>query len=246
MTLQSTLAHADDANRRCRKTSSRRRSDLRFLNVEQFDTIRVMRPSVMITVKIVLLLLFAIGPVTAVVLAFPFVSTLFVLGLVAAWLVAPSWGPWLYVGTCLGLMQWRAHLLYLSRMKMSVYVSSPSMAEQNTASVWLAVGAAVGGIRSFAGGDMTWAVLGGLLALTLFGLQGILFPSPVMISQACGYPMVSLTELQLLHRQPATLQLLLDKIDYPTLLRFKREARKSGGFGTDLARFLEEKEASDP
>ena len=190
----------------------------------------------MITVKIVLLLLFTVVPVVPVVLALPFVSTLFVLGLVAAWLAAPSWGSWLYVGSCLGLMQWRAQELYLSRLRMSVYVSSPSMAEQNSASVWLAVGAAVGGIRSFAGGDMTWAVLGGLVALTLFGLQGILFPSPAMISQACGYPMVSLTELQL----------LLDKIDYPTLLRFNREARKSGGFGKDLARFLEEKEASDP
>ncbi len=200
----------------------------------------------MITVKIVLLLLFALFPFAAVMLAFPFVSPLFVLGLVAAWLAAPSWGPWLYVGTCLGLMLWRAELLYLRRMRMPVYVPSPTMAIQNTASVCLAVGAAVGGIRSFAGGDITWAVSGGLVALTLFCLQGILFPSPLMISQACGYPVVSLTELQLLHRQPATLQLLLDKIDYPTLLRFKREARKSGGFGTDLARFLEEKEASDP
>ena len=188
----------------------------------------------MIAVKIILLLLFAVGPVVSVVLAMPFVSTLFVLGLVAAWLAAPSWGSWLYVGSCLGLMQWRAYLLYLSRLRMSVYVSSPSMAEQNRASVWLAAGAAVGGIRSFAGGDMTWAVLGGLVALTLFGLQGILFPNPAVISQACGYPTVSLTELQL----------LLDKIDYQTLLRFNREARKSGAFGMDLARFLEERQTS--
>jgi hypothetical protein len=134
----------------------------------------------MIAVKIVLLLVFAVFPVVAVVLAFPLVSTLFVLGLVAAWLAIPSWGPWLYVGCCLGLMQWRAELLYLSRTRMSVYVSSASMAEQNSASVLLAVGAVVGGIRSFAAGDTTWAVLGGLVALHTF------WPAGDSLPQSCN------------------------------------------------------------
>lgn len=191
----------------------------------------------MIMVKILLLLVLAVLPVVPVVLAMPLVSGVLVVGLVGVWMVAPSWGPWLYVGSSLSLIQWRAWQLCVKRLRMSIYVSSPSMGTQNSSSVWLSIGAAIGGIRSFVGGDLTGAVLGGLVAVLLFGLQGILFPNPAMISQACGYPMVSSEELVR----------LLEKADYPTLLRFNRQARKAGIFGpmlaVELARLLEEKES---
>ncbi len=124
---------------------------------------------------------------------------------------------------------------------MSVYVFSLSMAMQNSSSTWLAIGAAIGAIRSLAGrNDLTGALLGGIVAVLLFGLQAILFPNPTVITQACGYPNVSPEDVP-------SLMSLLEKADYPTLLKFDREARRAGIFGpmlaAELAKVLEEKES---
>jgi len=183
----------------------------------------------MVAVKIALLVLLTLVPVTPVLLSLPVMSVVVVVALAAAWLLIPSWGPWIYVGGSLGLIQWRVWQLYLQHLKMSVYVSSPSMAIQNRSAVWLAVGAAAGAIRSFAAGDIAWTVIGALLAILLFGLQGVLFPDAAVISQVCGYPLISLEELQS----------LLDRVDYPTLLAFNKASKKSGGFGMDLSHYLD-------
>ena len=102
------------------------------------------------------------------------------------------------------------------------------MAIQNRSAVWLAVGAAAGATRSFAAGDIAWTVIGMLLAIFLFALQGLLFPNATVISQVCGYPLISLEELQS----------LLDRVDYPTLLAFNKASKKSGAFGMDLSDYL--------
>ena len=60
---------------------------------------------------------------------------------------------------------------------------------------------------------------------------------PSVIAQACGYPFVSSEELAR----------LLDKLDYPTLLKFNRQARRSGVSGpmlaAELMRVLDERES---
>lgn len=191
----------------------------------------------MIVLKIVLVLALAVAPIVPIVLAMPVVSSVVVLALLGVWLAFPSWGSWLYVGCCLGLMQWRAWQLYVNRLRMSVYVFSPSMAIQNSRSVWLQIAGAIGGICSFAEGDVMVAVLGWLFAALLFGLQGILFPNPEVISHACGYPLMPIEELRK----------LLEKVDYPTLLRFNRQSRKAGisgpMLGVELTQFLEKRDS---
>jgi hypothetical protein len=188
----------------------------------------------MIVLKLALLVLLVFVPLTPVLLSLPLLSTLVVAALTAIWLLVPSWGGWIFVGTSFGLIQSRVWQLYLQRLKMSVYVSSPSMAIQNRSAVWLAIGAAVGAIRSGIGGDIGWAVVGALLAITLFASQGILFPNAAVISQACGYPLVSLDELQS----------LLNRLDYPTLLAFNKESRRAGAFGVDLDTYLKKRARS--
>src|SRR5574337_538082 len=190
----------------------------------------------MMVFKLLLLITLAIVPMVPVVFALPGVSTVVVVGLVGFWVLDPSWGPWLYVGSCLSLMQWRAWEIYVKRLKMAKYVFSPSMHIQNRSAVWLGIGAVIGSIRSFAGGDLIGGVLGGLVAVLLLGLQGILFPNPTVISRACGHPMVAVEELSR----------LLEKTDYPTLLKFNRQARRKLISGlmlaSELARMLEENE----
>ena len=159
----------------------------------------------------------------------PLLSALVVVALTAVWLLVPSWGGWIFVGTSLGLMQWRVWKLYVQRLAMSVYVYSPSMAIQNRSAVWLAIGAAIGAIRSGIGDDMGWAAVGALLAVTLFASRGLLFPNAAVISQACGYPLVSLEELQS----------LLKRLDYPTLLAFNKESKRAGGLAGDLTAYLD-------
>ena len=90
----------------------------------------------MIAVKIALLVLLTVIPLTPVLLSLPVISVAVVIALAAAWLINPSWGPWIFVGSSLGLIQWRVWQLYLQHLKMSVYVSSPSMAIQNRSAVW--------------------------------------------------------------------------------------------------------------
>lgn len=182
----------------------------------------------MILTKIVLLLVLAVLPMVPVVLALPWVSPVTTVALVGFWLLNPSWGSWLYVGICLNLMQWRVWQIYVKRLRMSVYVSSPSMAIQNSTSMWLSIGAVIGGIRSFAVGDLTGTVLGGLVALLLFGLQGILFPNPSLIWQVCGGFMLPSDEVER----------LVENLDYPTVLRLNRQARKGGIQAEELARIL--------
>jgi len=97
--------------------------------------------------------------------------------------------------------------------------------------VWLAIGAAIGAIRSYIAGDIGWTVIGALLAVMLFVSQGVLFPNAAVISQACGYPLISLDELQA----------LLDRLDYPTLLAFNKESRRAGGLAVDLGAYLNRK-----
>ncbi len=126
----------------------------------------------MIFVRVLLLPVLAILPLVPVVFTLPIIRTIAVIGLLGFWMLDPSWGSWVYVGICLNLMWWRAWQLYIQRLSMSIYVSSPSMGMQNSSSVWLAIGAAIGAIRSLAGGDFTGVVLGGIVAMLLFGLQG--------------------------------------------------------------------------
>ena len=178
----------------------------------------------MIAVKIALLVLLTVIPLTPVLLSLPVISVVVVIALAAPWLINPSWGPRIFVGSSLGLIQWRVWQLYLQHLKMSVYVSSPSIAIQNRSAVWLAVGAAAGAIRSFAAGDIAWTVIGMLLAIFLFALQGLLFPNAAVISQVCGYPLISLEELQS----------LLDRVDYPTLLAFNKASKKEWSFRNGL------------
>ena len=90
----------------------------------------------MIAVKIALLVLLTVIPLTPVLLSLPVISVVVVIALAAPWLINPSWGPRIFVGSSLGLIQWRVWQLYLQRLKMSVYVSSPSMAIQNRSAVW--------------------------------------------------------------------------------------------------------------
>jgi hypothetical protein len=54
----------------------------------------------------------------------PLLSPPVVVALTAVWLLVPSWGGWIFVGTSLGLMQWRVWKLYVQRLAMSVYVYS--------------------------------------------------------------------------------------------------------------------------
>ncbi len=63
------------------------------------------------------------------------------------------------------------------------------------------------------------------IAALLFGLQGILFPNPSVVAEACGHPFVTDEELSR----------LLDTTDYPTLLKFNRLARRNGLSGPILA-----------
>lgn len=179
----------------------------------------------MIWVKALLLIVLAVLPMIPAVLALPWISTATVVALVGFWIVDSSWGPWVYAGICLNLLQWRAWQLHVDKLRMSAYVSSPSMAMQNGTSVEAAIGALVGAIRSFVAGDMAGTVLGVVVAALLFGLQGILFPNPSVIAQVCGHPFVAAEELSR----------LLEMADYPTLLKFNRHARKNGLAGPILA-----------
>jgi len=163
----------------------------------------------MIIVKVLLLPVLAILPLLPLAFTLPVIRTIAVIGLLGFWMLDPSWGSWVYVGICLNLMWYRAYLLYVEKLRMSVYVFSPTTGMQNSSSVWLAIGAAIGGIRSLTVGDLTGAVLGGLVAVLLIGLQGILFPNPAVISQGCGYPNVSPEDLP-------SFMTLLEKADYPT------------------------------
>ncbi len=181
----------------------------------------------MLVVKLLLVLLLAIAPVNAI-LALPLVSPAAVVAVIAFWLLVPAWGPWLYVGTSLGLMQWRAWQLHVRRLRMSTYVHSPSMMIQNSASMWLSIGGVIGAVRSFVGGDFVGVVLGGLVAVLLFGLQGVLFPNQRLIWQVCGGFALLADEVE--H--------LLKNLDYQTVLRFNRQARKGGISPKELARVL--------
>jgi len=179
----------------------------------------------MIWVKILLLLVLTVLPMVPVVLALPWISTAAVVVLLGFWMLDPSWGPWVYGGICLNLLQWRTRQIHVDKLKMSVYVSSPSMAIQNGTSVEAAIGAAIGAIRSFVAGDISGTALGVIVAGLLFGLQGILFPNPSVITQVCGDPFVA----------PDELSRLLERADYPTLLKFNRHARKRALSRTMLA-----------
>jgi hypothetical protein len=187
----------------------------------------------MIWVKILLLLVLTVLPMVPVVLALPWISTAAVVAMLGFWMVEPSWGPWVYAGICLNLLQWRAWQLHVEKLRMSLYVPSPSMAIQNGTSGEAAIGAGIGAIRSFIAGDVAGICFGVVMAALMFGLQGMLFPNPSVIAQACGHPFVSDEELS--H--------LLERTDYPMLLKFNRLARKSGLGGpilaAQLANFLE-------
>jgi hypothetical protein len=74
------------------------------------------------SLRFLVLLVFA--PLTPVLLAMPLLSPPVVVALTAVWLLVPSWGGWIFVGTSLGLMQWRVWKLYVQRLAMSVYVYS--------------------------------------------------------------------------------------------------------------------------
>ena len=104
-------------------------------------------------------------------------------------------------------------------------MSSPSMGVQNGTSVEAGIGAVIGAIRSFMAGDIAGTALGVIVAALLLGLQGILFPNPSVISPACGYPFVA----------PEELSRLLERADYPTLLKFNRRVRRKGLSGPMLA-----------
>ncbi len=95
------------------------------------------------------------------------------------------------------------------------------------------VGAVVAVVRSLIDGDVAGTCVGVGLAALLFGLKGILFPNPSVIAQACGHPFVTDEELAR----------LLERTDYPTLLKFNRLARRNGWAGpilaAELANFVE-------
>jgi hypothetical protein len=99
-----------------------------------------------------------------------------------------------------------------------------------------AIGAGIGAVRSLVAGDLVGIGLGVVVGAALIGLQGVLFPNPSVILQACGDPFVSSEEIL-----P-----LLERADYPTLMRFNRHARKSGLLGPliplELGRMLDEKQ----
>lgn len=187
----------------------------------------------MIWIKALLLIVLTFVPMIPAVLALPWISTAVLVGLLGFWMFDPSWGAWVYAGVCLNFLQWRAWQLHLKKLRMSLYVSSPSMAIQNGTSGKAAIGAVVGAILSFIAGDVTGTYLGVVIAALLFGLQGILFPNPSVIAQACGHPFITDEEVAR----------LLERIDYPTLLKFNRLARKNGLSGpilaAELANFVE-------
>lgn len=191
------------------------------------------RKHVVIWIKALLLVVLTFVPMIPAVLAFLWISTAVVVGLLGFWMVDPSWGAWVYAGICLNLLQWRAWQLHLGKLSMSLYVSSPSMAIQNGTSMKAAIGAVVGAIRSLIAGDVAGTCVGVVIAALLFGLQGMLFPNPSVIAQACGHPFVTDEELAR----------LLERTDYPTLLKFNRLARRNGWAGpilaAELANFLE-------
>jgi hypothetical protein len=186
-----------------------------------------------IWIKALLLIVLTFGPLIPAILALSWISTAAVVALLGFWIVEPSWGPWVYAGVCLNLLQWRAWQLHLAKLKMSVYVSSPSMAIQNGTSGEAAIGAILGAIRSLVAGDVVGISIGVVITALLFGLQGVLFPNSSVIAQACGHPFVSDQQLSD----------LLERTDYPTLLKFNRFAKKSGLPGpllaAELATFLE-------
>lgn len=191
------------------------------------------RGHVVIWIKTLLLIVLTFFPMIPAVLARPWISTAAVVGLLGYWIVDPSWGAWVYTGVCMNLLQWRAWQLHLRKLRMSLYVSSPSMAIQNSTSGKAAIGAVIGAIRSGIAGDVPGTCLGVVIAALLFGLQGILFPNPSVVAEACGQPFVTDEELAR----------LLERTDYPTLLRFNRLARKNDLSGpilaAELANFLE-------
>ncbi len=187
----------------------------------------------MMWMRAVLLIVLTFFPGIPAVLALPWISTAAVVGLLGYWMMDPSWGAWVYAGVCLNLLQWRAWQLHLNKLRMSLYVSSPSMAIQNGISGKAAIGAVVGAIRGLIAGDAVGTCLGVVIAGLLFGLQGILFPNPSVIAQACGHPFIGDEELSR----------LLERTDYPMLLKFNRLAQKNGLSGpilaAELANFLE-------
>jgi len=185
-----------------------------------------------ILVKGLVLLALAVLPATYNVLGMLLLRGVVVLGFLAAWIVVPSWGSWLYVGSSLSLLLWRPWQLYGKRVSMSVYVSSPRIGVQNGSSVWLAIGAVIGGVRSVVGGDLTGAVLGGLVAMLLFGLQGLLFPNQALVLRVCGAGVLSSAEVER----------LLANMDYAAVLRFNQQARKGGISPEEFARVWRERE----
>jgi hypothetical protein len=193
----------------------------------------------MIIAKLLLSLVLAFLPLVPVVFTVPIIRAIVGIALLGWWMLDPSWGAWVYAGICLNVMQYRGWHLYVGKMRMSAYVLSPSMKMQNSSSVWLGIGAVIGGLRSLALGDPAGVVIAGLVAALLFGLQALLFPNPRIIVQACGYPFVS-------SECVSSLLPLLEKLDYPTLLRFNRQTRKAGIPGgpiiaAELAKLLDEK-----
>ena len=85
----------------------------------------------MIWMKTLLLIVLVFIPLVPAVLALPRISTGVVGVLLGFWIVEPSWGPWVYAGVCLNLLQWRVWQLHIEKLRMSLYISSPSMAIQN-------------------------------------------------------------------------------------------------------------------
>jgi hypothetical protein len=182
----------------------------------------------MILYKLLLVLALAFTPIHLI-FARKLPSWIVLACLIGFWLLYPEWGPWVYAGVCLNLIQFRAWLIYINRVDMATYVFSPSMAIQNGSSLELAIGAVVGGIRSFIGGDLTGAIMGGVIAGLLFFLQGILFPNNSVILQACGDPMVDIEKLTDPSAQGKAIQeimRLLEKVNYPALLKFNRQMRR--------------------
>jgi hypothetical protein len=142
-----------------------------------------------IWIKVLLLIVLCFVPLIPAVLALPRISTAVLVVLLGFWLVERSWGPWVYAGVCLNLLQWRAWQLHIEKLRMSLYVSSPSMAVQNGTSGEAAIGAGIGAIRSLIAGDVAGICLGAVMAALMFGLQGMLFPNPSVIAEACGHPL---------------------------------------------------------
>ncbi len=193
----------------------------------------------MLALKLLLLLVLAVVPVLSLVFAVPMIRGIAIAGLVGFWMLVPSWGPWVYGGFCANLLQWRAWLRHVARVRMAVWVASPSLERQNSSALWLAIGAAVGCLRSLASKDLAGAVLGGLVAGLLFGLRGMLFSSSGKAPQISGYPVVS--EKELVGQA--------EKTDDATLIQLKSEVRWAGLFGRALGLTLvqmKEKEEGMP